>query len=455
MTQTMRILVVDDEPGIRTTLQEILTEEGYDVSTAGSCAEARERIAQGCDLALLDIKINDESGIDLLKSVRETTPHLPVIMITGHGSVSLASQAFKLGAHDFLEKPLRLLQVRTCIRNALEGLRLKRRLAGEKQGAFPHPVYASRVMGGLFAQAARLANVNEPVVVTGPSGSGKELLAHALHFGGSRAEAPFVATNAASMPFNLAEDELFGHEKGAFTGADRMRAGCFEQAHGGTLFLDEIGDMDLKVQAKLLRVFENGIVQRLGGSKPLKADVRIVCATHKDLPDMVQKGLFRNDLWYRISAFVLRIPGLDERREDIPLLARTFLQAIAADLRVSRRFSDEALEVLSKREYPGNVRELKHLVTRVAVFSDREVIDAQEVVRGLGSQGVASSGTTSFSGDLTLDIDVEFKAARQQFEVRYFKRALEKAKGNFTLASQAIGMAQSNFSRKIKQLGLR
>lgn len=453
MNQTMRILVVDDEPGIRTTLQEILTEEGYDVSTAGSSAEAREKISQGCDLALLDIKINDENGIDLLKSIKETTPYLPVIMITGHGSVTLASQAFKLGAHDFLEKPLRLLQVRTCIRNALEGLSLKRRLAERNQGAFPRPVYASRAMGELFAQAARLANVNEPVVITGSSGTGKELMAHALHFDGSRAEAPFVATNAASMPFNLAEDELFGHEKGAFTGADRMRQGCFEQAHGGTLFLDEIGDMDLKVQAKLLRVFENGIVQRLGGSKPLKVDVRIVCATHKDLPAMVQNGLFRNDLWYRISAFVLRIPGLDERREDIPLLARTFLEAISADLGVSREFGCDALAILSKRDYPGNVRELKHLVTRIAVFSDQPVIGAQEVVRGVDSQGVAAVARPC--GDLTLDSDVEFKIARQQFEVGYFKRALEKAKGNFTLAAQAIGMAQSNFSRKVKQLGLR
>jgi DNA-binding NtrC family response regulator len=455
MSPTMRILVVDDEPEIRTTLHEILTEEGYEVSTASSCAEAREKIAGGCDLALLDIKIGEENGIDLLVSIKTAMPQVPVIMITGHGSVTLASQAFKLGAHDFLEKPLRLLQVRTCIRNALEGLVLKRRLAEQMHGPAPRPIYSSRVMRELFAQAARLANVKETVVVTGPSGSGKELIAHSLHFSGPRAEAPFIATNAASMPYSLAEDELFGHEKGAFTGADRPRQGCFEQAHGGTLFLDEIGDMDLRIQAKLLRVFENGIVQRLGGSKPVRVDVRIVCATHKDLPDMVLKGLFRNDLWYRISAFILRVPGLDERREDILLLAESFLQAITADLGVSRRFSKDALSVLSQRDYPGNVRELKHLVTRMAVFSDQAVIDAQKVLGELDKQGTGTLGSPAVHDVPVVDNDVEFKTARQQFEQRYFKRALEKAKGNFTAAAQAIGMAQSNFSRKIKQLGLR
>jgi DNA-binding NtrC family response regulator len=234
-----------------------------------------------------------------------------------------------------------------------------------------------------------------------------------------------------------------------------MRQGCFEQAHGGTLFIDEIGDMDLQVQAKLLRTFEDGMVQRLGGSKPVKVDVRIICATHKDLPAMVQKGQFRNDLWYRISAFVLRIPGLNERREDIPLLAQTFLQTIAADLGISRQFTPEALEILSKRDYPGNVRELKHLVTRTAVFSDAPLIDAGMLLRNIDRQDTAGASAPAATDSPAIDIDAEFKIARQQFEVRYFERALKKARGNFTAAAQAIGMAQSNFSRKIKQLGLR
>ena len=375
-------------------------------------------------------------------------------MITGHGSIALASQAFKLGAHDFLEKPLRLLQIRTCIRNALEGVRLRRQLEQQKGGAQVQPIYASKVMNDLFTQAVKLASVKEPVVVFGPSGSGKELLARSLHFQGSRAQGPFIATNAASMPVNLAEDELFGHEKGAFTGADKLRQGCFELANNGTLFLDEIGDLDLQIQAKLLRALENGMVQRLGGSKPMRVDVRLVCATHKDLESMVRGGAFRNDLWYRISAFILAIPPLEKRREDIPLLARHFLSTISADLGVVRTFTDEALELLEQRAYPGNVRELKHLVTRLAVFSDQTSIDAQAVLNLVSAQSVAQEDALAPGAPL-VNNDTDYRKAREQFEQQFFKKAIAAAKGNITVAAQRIGMAQSNFSRKIKQLGLR
>jgi two-component system, NtrC family, nitrogen regulation response regulator NtrX len=450
----MKILVVDDESEIRATLSEILSDEGYDIALAGTMAEAEASLGTGVDLVLLDIKIGEENGIDLLKVIKSRSPHLPVIMITGHGSIALASQAFKLGAHDFLEKPLRLLQIRTCIRNALEGVMLRRQLQEQKGGAAPRPLYASKIMSDLFSQAAKLASIKEPVVIFGPSGSGKELLARSLHIQGSRSQGPFVATNAASMPVNLSEDELFGHEKGAFTGADKMRQGCFELAHSGTLFLDEIGDMDLQIQAKLLRVLEHGIVQRLGGSKPIQVEVRLVCATHKDLEAMVRTGAFRNDLWYRISAFILTIPPLEKRPEDIPLLARHFLELLCADIGVSRVFSEDALTLLEKRTYPGNVRELKHLVARLAVFSDQPVLDAESVRRCIGERPMETNESET-SGVSPAEPAVDYRVARDQFEKRFFTQAIERTKGNITAAAQAIGMAQSNFSRKIKQLGLR
>jgi len=457
----MRILVADDEPGIRESLKEIFHEDGYDVVTAEnerSAIEALEKSdsSYGVDLAIIDIKLGNDDGIQVLRRCRSQFPSLPVIMITGFGSVALAKEAFKLGVHDFLEKPLRLVQVRTCVRNALESIRLKRELSARHDGIWSRPVYASEKMKDLLAQASKVASVKEPVVISGPSGSGKELLARHLHNESPRSAGPFIATNAASMPVSLAEDELFGHERGAFTGAEKKREGCIEQADKGTLFLDEIADMDPLVQAKLLRVLESGTFQRLGGSAPVHVDVRIVCATHKDMEELVRAGKFRHDLWYRISAFVLQVPGLDKRKNDIPLLADHFLFGMAQQLGIEKKFTPAALDMLSDMHFPGNVRELKHLVARCAVYSEGHSIDVNDILSQYGQkqtmqvQGTPASDT-AVSGDL---ISGDFKEARVRFEKEFLRNALAKNEGNISATARAIGMAQSNLSRKLKELGL-
>ena len=451
MNQTMKILIVDDEADIRETLTEILQDEGYKAVTAPDIDGALNQAQQGVDLALVDIKLGEDNGIDLLKEFKKIWPRMPVVMISGHGTVKLAARAFKLGAYDFLEKPLRLVQVRTCVRNALAIIRLQKKLAREAQGG-NRPIFTSPVMTDLFGRAAKLSRVREPVLVLGPSGSGKELVARALHYEGSRADGPLVITNAASMPVNLAEDELFGHVKGAFTGADRDRAGCLEQADGGTLFLDEIADLPAEIQAKLLRVLEDGTFSRLGETSPRRVDVRLVCATHKDLEALVSAGTFREDLWFRISAFILRVAPLSDRREDIPLLADHFLEVISADMGITKQFSQGGLNAVQKLSFPGNVRELKHTISRLAVYSPGDIIDSDDVAAfsaaGSGPGPITTEGGSKYSG-------MDFRKARDAFEKEFLKAALSKHQGNITATAGDIGMAQSNLSRKLKELGLR
>jgi two-component system, NtrC family, nitrogen regulation response regulator NtrX len=447
-----RILVADDEIEIRESLKEIFIEDGYDVSLASNEKEALEIATTGIDMALIDIKLGDDNGIELLSKLKQQWPLIPVVMITGFGTVSLAKEAFKIGAHDFLEKPLRLLQVRTCVRNVIDALRLKKQIHRKEISGISELIIESPVMKTLYSQASKLSVIKEPVVIMGPSGSGKDLLARHLHYEGTRSTGPFIVTNAASLPVSLAEDELFGHEKGAFTGADRKREGCFEQAHGGTLFLDEIADMDLQIQAKLLRVLETGIFTRLGSAAPVKVDVRIVCATHKDLDQLVQSGNFRHDLWYRISAFVIKIPSLDNRKEEISPLAQHFLKKICIDLGFQRSFSPSVLENMEKISYPGNVRELKNLVARLAIYSDGPVID----VNDLDAQRERHEDfpNTKNIQQITTTNSMDFRTARLNFEIEFLKKALDNNLGNITATARDIGMAQSNLSRKLKELGI-
>ncbi len=444
----MRILIADDEQEIRESLKEILIEDGFEVTLAENEEQVLQRMADGVDLIILDIKLGIDNGIEILRKVRAANSRIPVIMITGFGTVSLAKEAFKIGAHDFLEKPLRLLQVRTSIRNALEGVVLRKELLKREKD---RPLIVSQCMKQLYGRASRLSNVKDPVVIIGPSGSGKDLLARHIHFESNRTSGPFIPTNAASLPVSLAEDELFGHERGAFTGAEKKRLGCLEQANGGTLFMDEIADMDLQVQAKLLRVIETGELLRLGATSPIKVDVRLVCATHKNLESLVSQGLFRHDLWYRISAFVLNVPGLEHRVEDIAPLASHFLEIICQELGIQKNFTKSALKRLCEFSYPGNIRELKHLVTRVAVYTDSAQIDWADI-----EEQHTENGENTFSEPVVglTSTTSDFRQAKIEFERQFLKNALLQHNGNITATARAIGLAQPNLSRKIKVLGI-
>lgn len=438
------ILIVDDEADIRESLRELLEDEGYRVTTAGSVAEARMVVLAQIDAVLLDIRLGDGDGIAVLSELKAQRSDLPVIMITGHGSVDLAVEAFRKGAYEFLEKPLRLMQVKACVRNAVKSVRLQQ----ERQNDRVRPVYCSAAMSSLFGQVGKLASIPAPVMVLGPSGSGKELVASSLHYEGSRRESPFVAVNAASLPANLAEDELFGHVKGAFTGADSVRQGALERANGGTLFLDEVADLDLAVQAKLLRVLETGTFSPLGSDRIVKVDVRIVCATHKSIDRLISEGKFRHDLWYRLAAFVLTVPPLRERREDIPVLAELFLKTITTEIGAVRSFAPETVAALKELPLDGNVRELRHLVTRLAVLADHEVITPADLRAAGGSVAAVESAGRDYSM-------LDYRAARLAFERDYFAAVLDRYDNNITASAAAIGMAQSNLSRKIKDLGFR
>ncbi len=446
------ILIIDDEPEILTSLAEILEDEGYEVQTAPSAQKGRELMSSDITLCILDVRLKADDGLLLLADFKRDFPSIPVIMISGHGTVSLTAEAFRLGAHDFMEKPLRLIPVKVSVRNALESVSLKNRVVAQTKSSNPVPIYQSASMKKLYTQVHRLAPLKDPVVILGPSGSGKELVARALHIESARCSGPFITTNAASMPISLAEDELFGHEKGAFTGATGRRIGCIESADGGTLFFDEIGDLDPQIQAKLLRVLENGILTRVGGTTPIRVATRIIAATHKNLEDLAQKGIFRHDLWFRLSAFVIRVPALSEHAEDIPHLASAFCAACCADMHITRTLSDDAIEALCSLTWPGNIRELKHTITRAVVYSDETIISAKTIAETLHKGSTIPPREPSEHTNL---FALDFRSARDTFERDYLQNSLAKHNNNITAAAAAIGMAQSNLSRKLKELGLR
>jgi DNA-binding NtrC family response regulator len=454
-----RLLVVEDEGAIQLALSGLFRREGHEVEVACDGAEAIERLrAEAFDLVLTDLALGrGPSGLDVLEASREIRPEAPVVMITAHGSEKLAVAAMKAGAEDYVPKPFDNDELRLVVARALERTRLARehRLLLERIGrdiGFERLIGSGEAMRRVFETIEKVAETDLTVLVRGESGTGKELVAQALHHRSPRRERPFVAVNCAAISRELVESELFGHEKGAFTGADARRVGRFEAAAGGTIFLDEIGDMALETQAKVLRVLQERSFERVGGTKPLEVDVRVVAATHRDLEACVRQGRFREDLYYRLRVVEISLPALRERPEDIPLLAERLLEQLAARLdRPRRRLSQAALTRLARHTWPGNVRELRNALEQAAVLAPGETIDEADLQLLVG----APSPRATREGEATASFAEARRRANEAFEREFLLRALRAHGGNISRAAEAIGMVRQSLQQKIRELGLR
>uniref|UniRef100_A0A7C3Z2N2 Sigma-54-dependent Fis family transcriptional regulator n=1 Tax=Desulfobacca acetoxidans TaxID=60893 RepID=A0A7C3Z2N2_9BACT len=446
------ILLVDDEPQILQALAGLLQDEDFEVLTAAD-GQAALRLVQDelPDLVLLDIALPGRDGLEILQELKDQHPTLPVIMLSAYGSVENAVKATRLGAFDFIEKPPHADKILLSVRNALEMARLAEENRRLRQQAVParEIIGKSAAIQQLREKLRLVAPTSASVLITGENGTGKELVARALHFLSRRAHRPFVEVNCAAIPEDLIESELFGHEKGAFTGATSRRQGKFDLAHEGTLFLDEIGDMSLKTQAKILRILEEQRFERVGGGRPIQVDVRVVAATNKNLEEEIAKGNFREDLYHRIKVIPLHVPPLRERREDIPLLARYFLKELAQQNEATpKTLTDRALEVLAAQPWPGNVRELRNFIWRVFILTPRPVIDAEDLPLERSAPG-SHPGTVSAL--LTLS---DFREARALFEQEFLKRKLEEHGGSVSATAEAIGLERSHLYRKLRAYGL-
>ncbi|MBI4643412.1 MAG: sigma-54-dependent Fis family transcriptional regulator [Deltaproteobacteria bacterium] len=445
------LLVVDDEPQILQVVSGILQDEGFEVVTAPDGEAALKLVAEEPpDLVLLDIALPGKDGLEVLQELKSRYATLPVVMISAYGSVENAVKATRLGAYDFIEKPPNADNILLTVRNALEMARLAEENRRLRLQATPvrEIVGKSEALQRLREQVRMVAPTNASVLITGENGTGKELVARALHAFSQRSHKPFVEVNCAAIPEDLIESELFGHEKGAFTGATSRRQGKFDLAHEGTLFLDEIGDMSLKTQAKILRILEEQRFERVGGSRPIQVDVRVVAATNKNLAEEIQRGTFREDLYHRINVIPLQVPPLRERREDIPLLAGHFLQELARENDAPpKTISPRALEALVNLPWPGNVRELKNFIWRLAILTPGPQIDLPDLH--------LTTPPESESGDLDHLLQMpDFREARARFEKEYLRRQLEECQGSVSLLAERIGLERSHLYRKLKAYGL-
>lgn len=436
------VLVVDDEEGIRETLSEILQDEGCQVITASTGEEALDIFKkESPDLVLLDIWLPGMDGIETLREIKNLRRDVPVIMISGHGTIEIAVKATRMGASDFLEKPLSLDRVVISTKNALalSSLERENRNLKENLNRRWRLIGESDKMKSLHSQIEMAAKSSSRVLITGESGSGKELVARLLHGLSSRATKPFVEVNCAAIPQELIESELFGHEKGSFTGAFERKKGKFELADGGTLFLDEIGDMSLQTQAKVLRVIETQEFQRVGGSSNIKVNVRIIAATNKDLPAEVRKGNFREDLYFRLNVIPIAVPPLRERKEDIPLLIDYFIKTISEEYgQRPKRITAGAVRMLQDHEWPGNVRELRNTIERLLIMVPSEVITEKDISLS------GSIDTASYFCYRTL------KEARDAFERDFILKKLQENNWNISKTADQLDIERSNLHRKIK-----
>ena len=443
-----KILVVDDEERICDAVKRALERTGYRVEASLSALEALETIHKGAfDMVICDIKMPGMDGMSLLDRIKEFDPNLPVLMITGYASIESAVEAVKKGAQEYIPKPFSPAQIRFLVERTFERKRLIEEnvyLKAELGQTHAKNVVkgTSQVMERLFDFIAKVARTDSSVLITGESGSGKEVVARLLHFGGARAEAPFVTVNCSAIPNDLLESELFGHMRGAFTGAFYTKRGSFEQADGGTLFLDEIGDMRLEMQAKILRVLEERRVKRVGSEGEIPVDVRIIAATNKDLRAEIRAGRFREDLFYRLNIVQIAIAPLRERKEDIPLFARHFLKVFSAEMKKpATDFSEEALGLLSSHDWPGNVRELRNAVERALIFATPgELIRTSHFPPELREK----ANTASYSPAK------DFRSLRA-VEMDHIRAVLDACGGNKARAAEILGLSPSTIWRKLQE----
>ncbi len=448
------ILIVDDEKSIRDSLTGILQDEGLSPVSVESGEAAIVKVSEEKpDLILLDIWMPDMDGMETLTRIRDIYPDQLVVIMSGHGTIETAVKATKLGAYDFIEKPLSLEKVLLCIQNAVkvgqlvaENRELKAQINKEHQ-----MIGDSKPIKELKEQIKIAAPTSGWILITGENGTGKELVARAIHLNSKRANKPFVEVNCAAIPEELIESELFGHEKGSFTGATTQRRGKFDQAHQGTLFLDEIGDMSLKTQAKVLRILQERKFERVGGNKTIEVDVRVIAATNKDLDKEIAEGTFREDLYYRLNVIPFHVPPLRERKADIPRLATHFLEYFCSkESRESKTLDDEAMQVIKNYSWPGNVRELKNLIERLVIMSPGSTITCNQLPQSISYK---HQPTAMGKGSVVVLADT-FRTAKEEFEKLFLLQKLEEHDWNISRTAEAIEIERSNLHRKIKAYGI-
>jgi len=445
-----KILIIDDDPSICESIKMILEYENYIVDSASNAMEGIEKIkSNDYKAVLLDIKMPEMDGLEAITKIKEINDSVSVVMISAHATLGNAVEATKKGAYDFIEKPIDRDKLLITIRNAVNqtNLVLKNKQLKEKVESKYEIIGQSQAIKNIIETIKKVAPTNSRVLITGENGTGKELVAQAIYRYSNRANKPFVEVNCAAIPNELIESELFGHEKGAFTGATSQRIGKFEQANGGTLFLDEIGDMSLNAQAKVLRSIEEGAIERVGGKNKIPVDVRIIAATNKNLMKEIAEGRFREDLFHRLSVIVINVPPLRERREDIPLLIEHFTKKVCEENKFpEKKFTENALEYLKNLEWKGNVRELRNFVERIIIMNPKQVYDLNDVKEQLFPY-------TKSDSEIDFSID-SFQDFKDQMEKIFILKKLNQYNWNISKTAEVIGIQRSHLYNKIKKYGL-
>jgi two-component system nitrogen regulation response regulator NtrX len=464
-----RILIIDDEESIRETMAGILSDEGFEPLAVGSAAEGLKTLEEEkVHLVLLDIWMPGMDGMEALPIIKEQYPYLPVIMVSGHGTIETAVQATKMGAFDFIEKPPSYDKIVLSINNALHvaDLEQENKILRQKNVFSTGFSGDSPAITSVKEQLTRVAPSDAWVLIRGEHGTGKELAAQMIHRLSRTAEKPMIEVNCAAIPEELIESELFGHEKGSFTGATASKRGKFDQADGGILFLDEIGDMSLKTQAKILRILQEQKFERVGGNKTIAVNVRVLAATNKNLEQEIENGNFRADLFWRLNVVPINLPPLRDRLEDLPALVRDFLQQFSRKGLGQKEFTSDAIQLMSRHSWSGNVRELRNFIERIAIMIPEEIITADLVAPFLPSGSVGTDSSTAMpvvktettpsgsDGLLEFEGDVTFKEAKKMFEKQFLQLCLEKNKGNISQTAEQVGLERSHLHKKIKNLGI-